>query len=413
MKKRYFWIYVLPVLMLTTTLAFWVLGVRSAIGEQKMQTELAKVDWKMEPIVLLPGHGVVYERHCDVLEAFSKGGQNYFSTNPIMLDDGEVDERLTEATQDGEFWVEKISLWPEATEDGQEIMTDENGERVGTVQMAQINSWSDKYVCGIIGGNIYGILDYNGRVLMEADDYNFDWLHGDIFSKRPWNGKGSGTKVFNLITGKVYCELDGDWLVSTNAIGYEAEGDDEKLDREIIYYDKDFKELTRVKKGMIWMGSEPQRRYWQTQENGSVKLLDQNLQTVAEYDNKLLAFTAFHEGQALLYYKNKMVCIDENLNVIFEKKAHITPRYADSSRYEKDSIVRGLNVDGFHDGLAVFTLDGCRYGILDKDGNILIEPVFKGIDSLTIMKNHHISVFYEQEFRIGELKAETGGGKDA
>ena len=56
MKKRYFWIYVLPVLMLTTTLAFGVLGVRSAIGEQKMQTELVKVDWKMEPVLVLKEH---------------------------------------------------------------------------------------------------------------------------------------------------------------------------------------------------------------------------------------------------------------------------------------------------------------------------------------------------------------------
>ena len=411
MKKQYGWIYVLPALMLLSIVAFGVLGVRSAVSEQRMQQELSKIEWKMEPVFVLEEHRPLYEESIDVMEVIVKEekgvGKRWFSSNPVILNDEEVDQRYQEEA------AEKTTYWPEATEDGREIMTDENGERVGTVQMAQINSWSDKYVCGIIGGNIYGILDYNGRVLMEADDYNFDWLHGDIFSQRPWNGKGSGTKVFNLITGEVYCELDGDWFVSTNAIGYEAEGNDEKLDSEIIYYDKDFKELKRVKNGMIWMGSEPQRRYWQTQENGSVKLLDQNLQTVAEYDNKLLAFTAFHEGQALLYYKNKMVCIDENLNVIFEKKAHITPRYADSSRYEKDSIVRGLNVDGFHDGLAVFTLDGCRYGILDKDGNILIEPVFKGIDSLTIMKNHHISVFYEQEFRIGELKAETGGGKDA
>lgn len=411
MKKRYFWIYVLPVLMLTTTLAFGGLGVRSAIGEQKMQTELAKVDWKMEPVFVLEEHWPQYEESIDVMEVIvkeEKGGvKRWFTSDPVILNDEEVDQRYQEEA------AEKTTYWPEATEDGREIMTDENGERVGTVQMAQINSWSDKYVCGIIGGNIYGILDYNGRVLMEADDYNFDWLHGDIFSQRPWNGKGSGTKVFNLITGEVYCELDGDWFVSTNAIGYEAEGDDEKLDREIIYYDKDFKELKRVKNGMIWMGPEEQNRYWQNHVDGQKKLLDKNLQVIAEYDNKLLAFTEFYEGQALLYYKNKMVCIDENLNVIFEKKAHIIPRYADSSRCEKDSIVRGLNVDGFHDGLAVFTLDGCRYGILDKDGNILIEPVFKGIDSLTIMKNHHISVFYEQEFRIGELKAETGGGKDA
>lgn len=411
MKKRYFWIYVLPVLMLTTTLAFGVLGVRSAIGEQKMQTELANVDWKMEPVFVLEEHRPLYEESIDVMEVIVKEekgvGKRWFSSNPVILNDEEVDQRYQEEA------AEKTTYWPEATEDGREIMTDENGERVGTVQMAQINSWSDKYVCGKIGGNIYGILDYNGRVLMEADDYNFYWLHGDIFSQRPWNGKGSGTKVFNLITGEVYCELDGAWFVSTNAIGYEAEGNDEKLDSEIIYYDKDFKELKRVKNGMIWMGSEPQRRYWQTQENGSVKLLDQNLQTVAEYDNKLLAFTAFHEGQALLYYKNKLVCIDEDCNVIFEKKARIPKLYADDSYYEKNSIVRGLNEEGFLDGIAVFTLDGCCYGVLDKDGNILIEPVFKGIDSLTIMKNHHISVFYDQEFRIGELKAETGGGKDA
>ena len=72
MKKRYIWIYILPVLMLTTTLAFGVLGVRSAIAEQKMQTELAKVDWKMETVFVLEEHRPLYEESIDVMEVIVK-----------------------------------------------------------------------------------------------------------------------------------------------------------------------------------------------------------------------------------------------------------------------------------------------------------------------------------------------------
>ena len=165
-----------------------------------------------------------------------------------------------------------------------------------------------------------------------------------------------------------------------------------------------------MQKGYIDVGDEVKEHYW-GKDDGHTKLFDQNLRQEADYGNELLAYTAFNEGLCLLYYKNKVVCIDENLNVIFEKKAHIPPCYADASRYDKNSFVRGLNVEGFNDGLAVFTLDGCRYGVLDKDGNVLIEPVFKGSDTLTVMKNQHVAVFYEQEFRIGELNAEMGGGQ--
>ncbi len=413
MKKRYFWIYILPVLMLTTTLAFGVLGVQSAVNAQKRNTELEKLDWKTESMIVQGDHRPYYERSIDVVEVIVDGGgyagKQFFSSNPVFLTIEEMDERYhwseTEESADGKAYC------PEPTTDGQEIMVDAYGEQVGTVQMKQINSWSDKYVCGEIGGKIHGILDYNGKILMESEDYTFQHLQGDVFYKRPYYERSNDTVIFNIVTGEKLLELDGDWLVSTNSIGYEAVYDYQN-DNETVYFDRDFKELTKVKNGTIWMGSEKQNLYWQTEENGQTKLLDENLQVKAEYDEKLLVFTDFHEGLSLLYYKNKLVCIDENLNVVFEKKAHIPRVYADNSHYDKNSLVRGINTEGFNDGLAVFTLDGCHYGVLDKEGNVLLEPVFKGIDTLTVMKNGHIGIFYQQEFRIGQLEKQTGGGQD-
>ncbi|MBR3785247.1 MAG: hypothetical protein IKJ77_02435 [Firmicutes bacterium] len=412
MKKRYFWIYVLPVLMVMTTIAFGVLAAGSAMNAQQRNAELEKLDWKTGSMEILPGHRAYYEHQYDLLEAFTSGGKNYFSSNPIALSAEEVDQRLQDERWDNQkYWFEKIALSPEPTRDGQEIMVDAYGERVGTVQMKQIHSWSDQYVCGEIGGRIHGIMDYNGKILMESEDYTFQHLWGDVCYKRPYYERSNDTVVFDIVTGEKLLKLEGDWLVSTNAIGYEAVYDDQD-DSETVYFDRDFKKLTKVKNGTIWMESEKQNRYWQTEENGQIKLLDANLQVKAEYDDELLEFTEFHEGLCLLYYRNKLVCIDENLNIVFEKKAHIPKLYADDSHYDKNSLVRGINTEGFNDGLAVFTLDGCHYGVLDKEGNVLIEPVFKGIDTLTVMKNRHVAVCYEQEFRIGQMKAETGGEKD-
>ena len=413
MKKRYFWIYVLPVLMVTTTVAFGVLAAGSAMNAQQRNAELEKLDWKMESMTVLANHRPQYEEYIDVIEVIGAGGayngKQYFSSNPVFLTIEEMDQRYrwSEAEED----ADGMAYCPEPTRDGQEIMVDAYGEQVGTVQMKQIHNWSDQYVCGEIGGRIHGIMDYNGKVLMESEDYTFQHLQGDVCYKRPYYERSNDTVVFDIVTGEKLLKLEGDWLVSTNAIGYEAVYDDQD-DSESMYFDRDFKKLTKVKNGTIWMESEKQNCYWQTEENGQIKLLDANLQVKAEYDDELLEFTEFHEGLCLLYYRNKLVCIDENLNIVFEKKAHIPKLYADDSHYDKNSLVRGINTEGFLDGIAVFTLDGCHYGVLDKEGNVLIEPVFKGIDTLTVMKNRHIAVCYEQEFRIGQMKVETGGEKD-
>ncbi|MBR4020198.1 MAG: hypothetical protein IKI99_02700, partial [Firmicutes bacterium] len=353
MKKRYFWIYVLPVLMVTTTVAFGVLAAGSAMNAQQRNAELTKLDWKMESMTVLANHLPQYEEAIDVIEVIGAGGayngKQYFSSNPVFLTIEEMDQRYrwSEAEED----ADGMAYCPEPTRDGQEIMVDAYGERVGTVQMKQIHSWSDQYVCGEIGGRIHGIMDYNGKILMESEDYTFQHLQGDVCYKRPYYERSNDTVVFDIVTGEKLLKLEGDWLVSTNAIGYEAVYDDQD-DSETVYFDRDFKKLTKVKNGTIWMESEKQNRYWQTEENGQIKLLDANLQVKAEYDDELLEFTEFHEGLCLLYYRNKLVCIDENLNVVFEKKAHIPKLYADDSHYDKNSLVRGINTEGFNDGLA-------------------------------------------------------------
>ena len=416
MKKQYVWIYVLPILMMTTTLAFGVLGVRSAANTQAMNTELAKVDWKMEPVSVLEAHWPQYEESVDVLEVIAKGekgaGKYYFSSDAVFLDDEAVANHYEGQTTDV-YWTAHINYGPEPTKDGQEIMMDASGERVGTVIMKQIDDWTDKYVCGEIGGGTQGILDYDGKVVLESEAYTFDHLYGELFYKRPWYGKGADTTVFNIETGEVLWEQEGDWLISGNCIGFAAENYIPETETDIVmYFDGDFRFLTKVENGMIQMGPNKQNVYWQTGQDGSLKLLDENLKLKADYGDDVLAFTEFQEGLSLLYYKDKLVCLDEDLNVVFEKKAHIPPRYADHSHYDKNSLVRGLNEDGFRDGIAVFTLDGCHYGVLDKEGNVLLEPVFKGDRSLTVMKNRCVAVFYEQELRIGAVEKEIGGVKD-
>ena len=415
MKKRYFWIYVLPVLMLTTTLAFGELGVRSAIGEQKMQTELAKVDWKMEPVLVLEDYGLNYNRDIDTLETVVKMknwyGKQYFSSNPIVISDEDYDRRWKDCySSEKKSFDEENAYRAQSTRGGQEIMVDDEEKRVGTVKIERIDDWSDTYVCGKIKEELWGILDYNGKVLMQSDAYYFGHLYDDICYKEPIYGKGKDTVVFNIATGEVVYGFDGHWEITANAIGYEAECFD-AAENPKMYFDQNFQLLTKVDNGFINIGDQPCNRYW-GKDGGHTRLYNEKLQLLADYGTGVLSYSEFNEGLCLLYYKNKLVCIDENLNVIFEKKAHIKPRYADDSYREKNSLVDGVNEEGYHDDLAVFTLDGCRYGVLDKDGNVLLEPVFKGLDTLTIMKHQHVAVFYEQELRIGALKTETGGERD-
>ncbi len=419
MKKRYFWIYVLPVLMVTTIIGFGVLGVKSAVNQQQMEEELAKIEWKMEPARVLSDHRPFYYKDIDVAFVICKG-QSHFSTDPIMPSMEEVDARYEQYDLDDEgYWLDRIDYGPEQTGDNKEIIMDAYGEQVGTVKIVRIDDWSDKYVCGSIDGKRNGVLNYGGRILIESEEYEFGHLYGNLCYKRPYYDKADDTVVFDIVTGETIYRLEGDWLVDTTSIGYCA-ADQGSLTRESdvkIYFDREFQELTRIEKGNILIGPGDDSYYWYIDSDGGKRLLDENLQVKKDYQQDLLAYTEFSEGLSLLYFRDKLVCIDENLNVVFEKKAHIPIKYADDTRYDKNSVVRGVNIQGFHDGLAVFTLDGRKYGVLDSQGNVWLEPVFKGKDTLTVMKNQHIGYFYQQGFCIGKFNVDfdlhvTGGEKN-
>lgn len=247
MKKRYFWIYVLPVLMGLSITAFGILGVRSAVNEQKMQQELAKIEWKMEPVAVGTYSRPFYQPESDTVKVYNrdKEGPGLFSSEG-------------------------------------EILTDE---------------------------------DLDGRKPAEAD------YEPDVY-------------------------------------------------REAVSMRKTFGE-------------------------------------------DLLIWTDFSDGLALLYYKDKLVCVNGSGETVFEKKARIQERYIEGGSSETNQTITGLNRDGFRDGLAVFTLDGCKYGVLDREGNVIIDPVFKGKRSLMVLKESHVGVFYESIFCIGKVQTATGGESDA
>lgn len=265
MKKRYFWIYVLPVLMMTTTLAFGVLGVQSAMNAVAMEQELEKLEWAMEP---LSGETVkpdFYEVEADILfVSYNADGEDlkelYFSSDPIELSGDEMYERY-----------------------------------------------------------------------------------------------------------------------------YESESEEE----EVV-----LKDDSAVR--------------WQNYPEERKVILGEKSKVLKEYGEELFAYTGFSDGLSLLYFRDRLVCINEELDVVFEKEAKIKKKYAEHQSTESNSIIRGLNTAGFLDGLAVFTLDGCKYGIIDEEGNVVIEPVFKGKDALIVMKNHHVAFCYEDEFRIGEIDLQEG-----
>ena len=127
------------------------------------------------------------------------------------------------------------------------------------------------------------------------------------------------------------------------------------------------------------------------------------------FGEDLLTWTDFRDGLALLYYRDKLVCVNEAGDVVFEKKAHIPDRYIEGGSSETNSTITGVNRQGFCDGLAVFTLDGCKYGVLDRAGNVVMEPVFKGKNTLRVLNDQHIGVFYEKVFRIGQIDGGLGG----
>lgn len=246
MKKRYVWIYVLPVLMVLSVAAFGVLGVRTAISEQKMQQELAKVEWKMEPVAVGTYSRPFYQPETDTIKVFvrDKNGRRLFSSEGELLTDAELDARKPT----------NVDPEPDAYRDGASVR-----------------------------------------------------------------------KAF---------------------------GED------------------------------------------------------------ILIWTDFSDDRALLYYRDKLVCVNGEGETVFEKKARIPERYVEGGTSETNTTITGLNRDGFRDGLAVFTLDGCKYGVLDKEGNVIIEPVFKGKRSLMILKDYHIGVFYESIFCIGRIQAAAGGEAD-
>ena len=246
MKKQYFWIYVLPVLMLLAIAAFGVLGVKSAVNEQKMQQALKQMEWKTEPISVGAYSRPFYQPETDTVKVYNtdKEGPRWFSSEGEVLTDEEVD----------------------------------------------------------------------GRKPAEAE-YEPD-IYKDAVSIR------------------------------------ETFGDD------------------------------------------------------------ILIWSDFSEGLALLYYKDKLVCVNGEGETVFEKSARIPDRYIEGGTSETGTTITGLNREGFRDGLAVFTLDGCRYGVLDREGNIIIEPVFKGKYSLMVLQDCHIGVFYESVFRIGKVQTAAGGEED-
>lgn len=246
MKKQYGWIYVLPALMLLSIVAFGVLGVRSAVSEQRMQQELETLEWKMEPVSVGIYSRPLYQPESDTVKVYNqdKGGPRLFSSEG-------------------------------------EILTDE---------------------------------DLDGRKPADADQ-----------EPEVYRGPSSVRETF---------------------------GED------------------------------------------------------------ILIWSDFSDDRALLYYKDKLVCVNGAGETVFEKKARIPERYIEGGTSETTQTITGLNRDGFRDGLAVFTLDGCKYGVLDREGNVVIEPVFKGKYSLMVLKDGHVGVFYESIFCIGKVQAATGGEAD-
>lgn len=414
MNKRYFWIYVLPILMVTTIIGFGVLGVKSAVYEQKMQTELAKIEWKMDAVEIYDENRPYYDKATDIIEVIWYDmenhwvGKRFFSSNPIELTWEDVDEREKRLNlMDAVYLSETYS--PEQTLDGKEILIDQNGKQVGTTEMQAIYDWSDEYIFGRLDEKTGAILNRQNQVVMQSSEYDFNHLDKNLCWKRPLYGKADTSAVFNIKTGQTIYEIEGDWSFSCNALGYEAWDSESDIK---VYFDYDFHEISRIEQGMIHIGYTANPVYWQVDAEGRKAIVNENLQCKKEYGKELLAFSDFDDNLALLYFRDKLLCVDENVNIVFEKKTRIRDYYADDSYDEKNSIVEGLNVDGFVDGLAVFTLDGYRYGVLDCEGNILLDPVFKGKNSLTVMKNQHVAVFYEGEFCIGKIKTASGGMKN-
>lgn len=255
MKKKYGWIYVLPVLMVLMILAFGVLGVRSAIDEQRMQQEVAKLQWMTDPVL---------------------AGEY---TQPFLIDE-----------------LDMIKIYGQG-EDGKKRP-----------------HW----------------FSYDGRELTDEE-------------------------LTTLYDERIYADTE------------------EELEYQEKKTDMDPESLREL------------------------------------FGEDLLIWTDFCDGLALLYYKDRMVCVNEEGKPVFEKKARIPKRYIEGGTTETNTTMAGLNRDGFRDGLAVFTLDGCKYGVLDQEGNVVIEPVFKGKKSLQVLKDQHIGVFYERIFRIGKLCEWAGG----
>ena len=254
MKKKYGWIYVLPILMVFMILSFGVLGVRSAIGEQRMQQELKKLQWVMEPVL---------------------AGEY---TQPFLIDE-----------------LDMIKIYGQG-EDGKKR-----------------SHW----------------FSYDGRELTDE-------------------------------------------------------------------------ELTTLYDQQIYADSEEELEYQGKKTNMDPESLREL------FGEDLLIWTDFCDGLALLYCKDRIVCVNEEGETVFEKKARIPKRYIEGGTTETNTTMVGLNRDGFRDGLAVFTLDGCKYGVLDREGNVIIEPVFKGKRSLQVMEDRHIRVFYERVFCIGKLYEQAG-----
>jgi len=78
-------------------------------------------------------------------------------------------------------------------------------------------------------------------------------------------------------------------------------------------------------------------------------------------------FYAYSEGLAIIGRGKRLCGIDKNGDTVFEIP------------YEEGSNITGLT-RGFQDGLLLFRGNNGKYGYIDKNGDVLIPPVFDDAD---------------------------------
>lgn len=266
----------------------------------------------------------------------------------------------------------------------------EAGDIVVPAKYAWISAFQNGYACAgkLTGSDV--IIDIDGNVLKESD-YGIRYLSGYKYAVEL---KHYREEVFDVRTGENWDNyqgrpIDSVWVIDENhfALGFNTDLDDGQyvtdyliLDDNMtpVYGNRMFTVLGRDSDGMRYFVSS-ERTFDGKPAERQCGFLDEKGQVVFTFDHVPACVNDFSEGLTLVYDDQlqaydktgkQVFALDYTGQAVEAAQRQIDEEYAHYSPY----------YTYFSNGLAPITLDGEKWGYVNQEGEIVVEPLFKNAD---------------------------------